>query len=105
MTAGAHRPIDHAISVLERPILAALMAVPEVGWCRSLRGVEQFTGIPREVCRALIRGLIDDGLAEYHKGLWSEDGEPAGAGYSITPKGARMLLPDATGLYYGWDHP
>ncbi len=76
-----------AIEVLELSILRALGTVSEPGWCRNLRSTSEMTGIPREVCRAIIRGLIDNGEAEYHRGLWSEDGMPAGAGYCVTIKG------------------
>lgn len=84
--------IDTAILALELPILRALDTVPEPGWCRGLRSIAEMTGIPRELCRALIRGLIDKGLATYHRGLWTEDGEPAGSGYAITDKG-RQIAP------------
>ncbi|MFB9149563.1 hypothetical protein [Roseovarius ramblicola] len=41
--------------------------------------------------RALRRDLTDRGLARYQRGLFSDDGLPAGAGYAITPKGLRYL--------------
>ena len=34
--------------------------------------------------RAVLRQLRDKGLAVYYAGLWSEDGEPRGAGYAAT---------------------
>lgn len=37
--------------------------------------------------RILTRLLARKGLAEYGKGLWTEDGEPAGAGYCCTTLG------------------
>ena len=79
--------VQDAIAALELPILRALDTVPEPGWCRNLGSICAMTGIPRELCRAVIRGLIDKGEARYHRGLWSEDGMPAGAGYCITEKG------------------
>jgi hypothetical protein len=85
-------PVETAIHALELPILRALDAVPEPGGCRGLASITEMTGIPRELCRAVIRGMIDKGLAQYLRGLWSEDGMPAGAGYCITDKG-RELVP------------
>lgn len=38
----------------------------------------------RRACRALAR----KGFAEYGRGLWNDDGEPAGSGYSATKAGA-----------------
>lgn len=86
----AHVSVPNAILMLERPILRALDH-PEEGWCRNLRHVEDITGIPREVARAIIHGLIDQGLVEYHRGLWGEDDMPAGAGYCLTPEGRTLV--------------
>ncbi len=83
-------PVETAILALELPILRALAAVPEPGWHRGLNSITDMTGIPRELCRAVIRGLIDKGLAQYHRGLWTEDGMPAGAGYRITDEGRKL---------------
>lgn len=49
---------------------------------------ERFT---RDMARAVCRCLRERGLAEFHRGLWTDDGEPAGAGYAITPKGREVL--------------
>lgn len=43
----------------------------------------------REV-RRIVRCLARKGLAEYWRGLWSDDG-PAGGGYCITPAGRAKL--------------
>lgn len=51
----------------------------------------QQTGLHRDVVRGVCRSLTDQGLAFYMKGLWSEDGMPAGSGYGITDKGAARL--------------
>jgi hypothetical protein len=45
----------------------------------------------RRACRSLAR----KGLAEYHKGLWTMDGVPGGAGYAATMAGADLLQGDA----------
>ena len=81
---------------LQLAILTALSAVPEEGWCVGLRGLSGRTGLSREVCRAIVADLRAAGLASYHKGLWSDDDMPAGAGYAITSAGLAMLA-SATG--------
>jgi hypothetical protein len=43
------------------------------------------------VCRAIVADLRAAGLASYHKGLWSDDERPAGAGYAITQAGLTLL--------------
>jgi hypothetical protein len=45
------------------------------------------TGLDRKVVRRACRSLARKGLAEYGRGLWSEDGEPAGSGYAATRAG------------------
>ena len=47
--------------------------------------------IDKDIARAICRSLTDRGLASYMRGLWTEDGEPAGAGYHMTWKGWRYL--------------
>ena len=37
--------------------------------------------LDRKAIRRACRSLARKGLAEYGKGLWSDDGEPAGSGY------------------------
>jgi monoamine oxidase len=37
----------------------------------------------RRACRSLAR----KGLAEFHRGLWRESGEPGGSGYGATRAG------------------
>ena len=41
----------------------------------------------RRACRSLAR----KGLAEYKRGLWTEEGEPAGSGYGATKAGSEAL--------------
>jgi hypothetical protein len=44
-------------------------------------------GTVRRICRYLARR----GLAKYHKALWTDDGDPAGAGYCITKAGLEKI--------------
>ena len=59
--------------------------------CCAFSPVIEKTGLNRREVRLAVRRLARKGLAEYHKGLWSEDGEPAGAGYCITFEGQDKL--------------
>lgn len=52
----------------------------------------------RDMARAFLRDLTDRGLAQYSRGLWTEDGEPAGSGYAITNAGLALL--DKLGRVY-----
>jgi len=80
-----------ALAVLRRSIMDALNQVHEPGWCRNLHGLSEMTGLPRETLRGLIADMRADGLVEYEKGLWSEDGLPAGAGYCLSDVGRKCL--------------
>jgi len=46
----------------------------------------------REMVRAICRSLTDRGFAHYQRGLFTEDGEVAGAGYGITRLGLAYLM-------------
>jgi hypothetical protein len=48
-------------------------------------------GIPREILRGILKTMAERGLVAYERGLWTEDGEPAGSGYRILPKGREAL--------------
>ncbi|KIC36523.1 hypothetical protein [Leisingera sp. ANG-M7] len=60
--------------------------------------------VSKDLARALLRDLTDRGFCHFHRGLFNDDGEPAGSGYGITEKGleyyqelvaenAAMLMP------------
>lgn len=81
-------PTVVAVAILERAVLAVLIDAAQrnaefnfVG----LKFVQNETGIGRELVRAILRQLRDKGLAIYGSGLWTDDGEVAGAGYAATP--------------------
>ena len=80
-------PTVIAVAILERAVLAVLIDVaertPETNFV-GFQKVARETGIGRELVRAILRQLRDKGLAVYYAGLWSEDGEPRGAGYAAT---------------------
>ncbi|QXN71032.1 helix-turn-helix DNA binding domain protein [Rhodobacter phage RcKvothe] len=80
-------PTVIAVAILERAVLAVLIDVgdrnPETNFV-GLRRVASETGIGTELVRAILRQLRDKGLAVYSAGLWSEDGDPRGAGYAAS---------------------
>lgn len=80
-------PTVVAIAILERAVLAVLIDVggrtPETNFV-GFRRVCDETGIGVELVRAILRQLRDKGLAIYSGGLWSEDGDPRGAGYAAS---------------------
>lgn len=45
------------------------------------------TGLSRREVRLSCRRLTRKGFAEFARGLWSEDGMPAGSGYAATEAG------------------
>ena len=49
------------------------------------------TKLNRNQVRRCCRSLKRKGLAEYGRGLWTEDGEVAGSGYACTRAGAELL--------------
>jgi hypothetical protein len=49
------------------------------------------SGLDQKVIRRTVRALARKGFAEYGKGLWTDDGEPAGSGYCCTEAGRDFL--------------
>ena len=73
-------------------VLAALhLADYEGGGFASFAYLCKTTGFPRNVVRRICRHLARKGLALYERGLWNDEGLPAGAGYGITVEGCRAL--------------
>lgn len=48
------------------------------------------TKLERKAVRRACRSLARKGLAEYGRGLWNDDGEPAGSGYCATRTGVTL---------------
>lgn len=74
----------------ELKVLRALDAHYDDTWSFgfvSFRTVCKRTKLPRAVVRRYCRSLARKGMAEYANGLFTEDGEMAGAGYSATRAG------------------
>jgi hypothetical protein len=66
--------------------------VPNGELCVGFAVIERAIGLARSDVKRSVRALFRKGFAEFHKGLTTEDGEFAGAGYCITPAGYMALL-------------
>ena len=77
----------------QRKCLEALSRLthPNGEHCVPFAPLEAKTGYDRRTVRRFVRQLARKGLAEYHRGLCTEDGEFAGAGYCITTEGIAAL--------------
>jgi hypothetical protein len=85
-----HKPLTDA----HRAVLEALYEVYDDydgGGFAHFSYVTERTGFPRKIVRRICRHLARQGMAKYSRGLWSEEGTPAGAGYGITDVGRRAL--------------
>ena len=84
---GKASQIIIAEAIIERAVLGALCdGRAEQGdeFYFSSAYIERVTGIGNELVRALLRELVDRGLASYCRGLMTEDGQLAGSGYAAT---------------------
>jgi len=63
--------------------------------CYPFAPICRDTGLDRNRVRFICRLFRRKGWAEFYSGLWNDDGQPAGAGYCITPQGmaAYQALP------------
>ena len=90
--------VAEALQTLRHTILGALRDYGDDGeMALTLKGLSEHTGLPRETLRGIVADLRADELAIYLRGLWSDDGTPAGAGYAITAAGiAEISTREAT---------
>lgn len=84
------------INDTERKVLAALAEAYSdyEDFCYlAFAGISRRSAIEdRKAVRRACRSLARKGLALYGRGLWSDDGEPAGSGYRCTKEGAEFLV-------------
>ncbi len=72
------------------------LSSPDGEMCVPFAPLMAHTELDRKTVRRNVRALARKGLAEYFRGLWSEETDlPAGAGYCITRKG-RTLCEEQT---------
>ncbi len=64
---------------------------PRGEFCTPFLPIQDITGYDRRIVRRNIRALARKGLAQYFRGLSTEDGDFAGAGYCITDAGRAAL--------------
>lgn len=77
-------PVLHALREYTRP--NGEMCVPFY----TLSGEPKGAAGTQEV-RRIVRQLARKGMAEFHRGLFSDDGMLCGSGYCITPSGLTAL--------------
>ena len=76
-----------ALSANEVRILRALNELPDdYGFC-SFKSIAAQSGVASCDIRRVTRLLKRKGFTEFASGLWNDDGEPRGSGYSITAAG------------------
>lgn len=57
----------------------------------GFNGIKQHVKLDRRVIRLACRSLKRKGLTEFKAGLWNDEGEVAGSGYSATKAGVDFL--------------
>ena len=85
-------PAFPSVSKREEQVLRALAGCDseDFGYM-SFDGIAQISKLARRHVRRTVRALARKGLTEYCRGLWTEDGTPAGSGYRCTQFGRDML--------------
>ncbi|MDE2020539.1 MAG: hypothetical protein KGJ13_09410 [Patescibacteria group bacterium] len=71
----------------ETKVLALLASGSEDFGVMSFASIAYFIKLNRKKIRRACRSLKRKGLAEFYRGLWTEDGVPAGSGYGATALG------------------
>lgn len=84
-------PKTYTLNAGERSILWTV--ADHYGWDEWFWGFCHFASeaFPRSAVRRACRSLARKGLMRYQRGLLTEDGEAAGAGYGITDRGRSAL--------------
>lgn len=75
----------------EEKCLQALAILTGYDQYTYFRIIASQTGFDIKTTRKNVRSLREKGFAEYSRGLMTEDGEVAGAGYIITEKGKEYV--------------
>lgn len=57
----------------------------------SFKGTAKRSGVELHKIRRTVRAIARKGLLEFSAGLWTDDGEMAGAGYGLTKAGRELL--------------
>ena len=68
----------------ESKVLAYMIEEGCVGLAFPFEPIAVNTGLDRKVVRRACRSLARKGLAQFIRGLWDDEGNPAGSGYGPT---------------------
>ncbi len=101
---NGHRTAENAVRVSEREmlalnVLAGFYSDDGLGYV-NFKTIAKRSGLDPKHVRRTVRALARKGLAEYARGLWSEDGEPRGSGYCCTKLGHETASNPAVDDYY-----
>ena len=83
--------LDAALREIRVGVLAALECTAADYEFSHVQPIADQTGLPRDIVVATLRDLTNCGLARFARGLWTDDGTPAGAGYGLTAEGFAFL--------------
>jgi hypothetical protein len=78
----------------EKRVMGVLGNGGEDFGCYSFDPISRAAGIPIDRVRTACRSLRDKCLVEYHRNLFTEDGEMYGAGYGATAAGRALASTD-----------
>lgn len=78
-------------------VLKALALFTGRECCWPFEPICEATKLDRKRVRFVCRILRRQGYAEFYNALWNDDGQPAGAGYCISPAG-KTLYHEMTGI-------
>ncbi len=80
--------VNAALLMLENEIVRVM---GQCGACGELviynRKIAKDLGLPKDMASALLKGLRTHGYVVYCRGLFDDDGNPAGSGYTLTGRG------------------
>lgn len=86
------RPALCTIGPQETRALKALAAYYHgSGYCVFFREISRKSKLTKHQTRRAIRSLARKGLAEYHRGLFDDDGKVCGSGYCCTVAGIELF--------------
>lgn len=75
----------------ERKVLTVLSDYEMEGQCLYFRSIALEVNMDWRKVRRVVRALARKGLAEYHRGLFDDDGRVAGSGYCISKAGRTAI--------------
>jgi len=92
--AAPQAPVFSKMTPNDQAVLRELaqLYTDEDWWCANgFKPLSRKTGLDVRTVRLSARRLARKGLAKYERTLWTEDGDPCGAGYRATKAGADLV--------------